>query len=50
MLEGILSKILANYFGKYFSGLDKENLNISTWYMLLAIDNFIGKGILSLKI
>ena len=31
MLEGILAKLLANYFGQYFSGLDRENLNISAW-------------------
>ena len=31
MLESILEKILLNYFGRFISGIDKNNLHLGVW-------------------
>jgi vacuolar protein sorting-associated protein 13A/C len=39
MFEGLLEKILANYFGKYISGLDANNLHLGVWNGNIVIEN-----------
>ena len=39
MFETILEKILINYFGKFISGLDKNNLHLGVWKGDVIIEN-----------
>jgi vacuolar protein sorting-associated protein 13A/C len=39
MFEKILEKILLNYFGKFISGLDKNNLHLGVWKGDVTIEN-----------
>ncbi len=39
MFEGLLEKLLANYFGKYISGLDSNNLHLGVWSGNVIIEN-----------
>ncbi len=39
MFEGLLEKLLANYFGKYISGLDSNNLHLGVWSGNVVIEN-----------
>ena len=33
MFEKLIEKILRNYFGIFFSGLDRKNLKLSLWFI-----------------
>jgi len=35
MFEKLIEKILRNYFGIFFSGLDRKNLKLSVWYQFI---------------
>lgn len=39
MFEKILGKILVQYFGRFISGIDKNNLKLSVWSGNVVIEN-----------
>lgn len=39
MLEALLEKFIINYLGRYFSGLDKKNIDIGVWKGDVSIEN-----------
>jgi len=39
MFEALLEKILLNYFGKFITGLDKNNLHLGVWRGDVLIEN-----------
>lgn len=39
MFEKILEKVLENYFGRFITGLDKNNLKLGVWSGNVAIEN-----------
>lgn len=39
MFEKILEKVLINYFGRFLSGLDKNNLKLGIWSGNVCIEN-----------
>jgi vacuolar protein sorting-associated protein 13A/C len=43
MFEKILEKILLNYFGKYLTGFDKNNLKLGVWSGNVVIENMMLK-------
>lgn len=39
MFEKILEKVLLTYFGRFISGLDKNNLKLGVWSGNVVIEN-----------
>ena len=39
MFEKLLEKVLINYFGRFLSGLDKNNLKLGVWSGNVVIEN-----------
>lgn len=39
MFEALLEKILLSYFGKFITGLDKNNLHLGVWKGDVVIEN-----------
>ena len=37
MFEKLIEKILRNYFGIFFSGLDRKNLKLSMWLDIIVV-------------
>ena len=49
MFEVLLAKLLVNYFGLYFEGLDKKNLNVQAWSFIILFIVFSRKGNITLE-
>jgi len=37
MFEKLIEKILQNYFGIFFSELDRKTLKLSVWYQFISL-------------